>query len=98
MDVLKWLRRKPAFPAGEPVSSLIAVKLCKDCKHHKASYDNDPSLATCGMVKEPVNGFNRYFCERLRSLNYSDTCGPSAKWFEPKPVTLFGRIKEMLCK
>ncbi len=68
------------------------MKLCKHCRYVKHDWLFGWAFATCHapqVVKlGPVNGVPiAQYCSaqrKFRSINATPTCGPDAKFFEPK--------------
>jgi hypothetical protein len=65
------------------------MKFCKNCKwfyHHVLPYSSmDLCKYPYNITTEPVRGYTyfNYPPASLRSLDYSNTCGPEGRWWEP---------------
>jgi hypothetical protein len=73
------------------------IKLCQDCEWHKEKlYGNNGEYDDCVCPKNLtdnstcfVTGKLSYMwstCCSCREMNHEDSCGPEARWFEPKKV------------
>jgi len=66
------------------------LPLCKDCKHYWPT-------GCCGRPTGPNLVYGGFCvlgdrCGRERNSQCKDACGPSGKYFEPKPPGLVQRI------
>lgn len=61
------------------------MKLCKDCKWYRRKYSSSGFRYDHGCTFDPVTGPSRY-CTDSAYENRANvaSCGPDAKWFEPK--------------
>jgi hypothetical protein len=69
------------------------MKLCKDCKHYFRGHHLSwfpPSCDSPHVVRSPIHGGSMQSAMEMRI----GSCGPEAKYFEPKPekISLIRRL------
>lgn len=66
------------------------AKLCKDCKHYKASFMGGPQCLHPDALRSGgeylVDGRSGPDCSRERDPFYAKSCGPHGKNFEQRPT------------
>ncbi len=68
------------------------TKFCVNCKHHgiEAERAGDPNVCKRTYTDNPVTGHRKFIelsCEEERGIpkGPNEFCGPSGRFFEPKP-------------
>ncbi len=65
-------------------TNIGTLKLCRDCRYQRDRY----CLFFGGKLYTDIvtgeQGVDRQFCSTERENNRQDSCGPEAKYFEPK--------------
>jgi hypothetical protein len=82
---------------GEGVARVVqrgvAMKLCKDCKHHRSGvpgYEHFPSECWAPQAPRSME-FGDPYMRPLELRGDEAQCGAAAAWFEPSPPELWHR-------